>query len=186
MPLPEKVIEQLGREPSGTQGWAVGALLFSGGILFLALVIYAGLAFGYEPYVQSQLTAEQNKVSALNQSIPGSDQSQLIGYYSQIANLQILLQKHTNTTQLFSWLEKNTEANVHFQSLALAAANQMTVVGVGATEADINQQVAIFENAPEVSSVTVSNVTAPQIPGNGWTFDMVLVMNPSAMQGSSQ
>jgi len=186
MPLPEKVIEQLGREPSGTQGWAIGALLFSGGILFLAIIIYAGLAFGYEPYIQSQLNTEQNKVNALNQSIPGSDQSQLIGYYSQIANLQVLLQQHSGGTQLFSWLEKNTEANVHFQSFALTAGTQVTIVGVGATEADVNQQVAIFENAPEVTSVTVSNVTAPQTAGNGWTFDLSLIMNPSALQGSSQ
>jgi hypothetical protein len=186
MPLPEKVIEQLGREPSSTHGWAIGALLFSGGILFFAIAMYVGLAFGYEPYVQSQLTAEQNKVSALNQSIPGNDQSQLIGYYSQIANLQVLLQQHTAATKLFSWLEKNTEANIYFQSLSLTTGNQITLTGIGSTEADINQQVAIFENAPEVTLVNVSNVTAPQLLGNGWTFNIAIVMNSSVLQGSSQ
>lgn len=186
MPLPEKVIEQLGREPTGTQGWAVGALLFSGGILFLAIAIYVGLAFGYEPYIQSQLTAEQDKVSALNQSIPGNDQAQLVGYYSQIANLQSLLQKHTITKQLFSWFEKNTEANISYQSFVLSTGNQVALSGNGATEADINQQVAIFENAPEVSSVTVSSVAAPLSPGGAWSFSITLVMNPSVFQGSSQ
>jgi hypothetical protein len=57
---------------------------------------------------------------------------------------------------------------------------------VAASEADVNQQVAIFENSPEVSSVTVPNVTAPQLLGNGWTFSVTLIMNPSVFEASSQ
>ena len=186
MPLPEKVIEQLGREPSETQGWALGALFFSGGILFLAAAIYFGLTFGYEPYLQSQLTSAQNKVDALSNSVSASDQSQLIDYYSQIANLKTLLQNHTFPSQLFSWLEKDTEANVYYQSFVLASGNQLTLSGAASTEADINQQIAIFENDPEVSSVTVSNVNAPQLLGNKWTFSMILIVNPSMLLSSSQ
>jgi hypothetical protein len=186
MPLPEQVIEQLGREPtSGTQGWAVGALLFSGGIFFLSLVIYFGLTFGYEPYLQSQLSTTQNQVSALDNSISASDQSQLINFYSQITNLQTLLQSHVLTSQFFAWLEQNTEANVYYQSFALATGNQITLTGAANTEADVNQQVAIFENSPEVSSVGVSNVAAPQTPGGKWSFNTTLIMNPSVFLVSS-
>jgi len=187
MPLPEKVIEQLGRESSsGTQGWAVGALLFSGGILFLALAMYFGLAFGYTPYLQSQLTATQNQVSALGNSISMGDQTQLINFYSQISNLQTLLKNHVIISQLFSWLEDNTETNVYYGSFVLTAGNQITLTGVARTEADINQQIAIFENSPEISSVTVSNVTAPQVQGGTWIFSASLVMNPSVFSTSSQ
>jgi hypothetical protein len=184
MPLPEKVIEQLGREPTGTQGWAVGALLFSGGLFFLALLIYAGLAFGYEPYLQSQLQSEQNQMNALSQSIPGSDQAQLIDYYSQIANLQSLLQDHVDEVAFFSWLEKDTEANIYYQSFALTGGDRVSLAGMGLTEADVNQQIAIFENAPEVSAVTVSNVTAPETPGSGWGFSITLTIEPSALSSS--
>lgn len=186
MPLPEKVIEQLGREPSETQGWAIGAFLFSGGILFLFLVIYFGLTLGYAPYLQSQLTATQNKVSALDNSISTGDQSQLVNFYSQIANLQALLRNHTLSSQFFSWLEKNTEANVSYQSLAIVSGDQVTLSGMAKSEADINQQIAIFENSPEVSSVTVSNVAAPQLLGGGWSFSATLIMDPSVFLSSSQ
>ena len=187
MPLPEKVIEQLGREPStGTQGWAVGALLFSGGMLFLTLVIYFGLTLGYEPYLQSQLSSTTDKVNALDQSISTGDQAQLINFYSQIANLQALLKSHTLSSQLFSWLEANTEANVYYQSFALSSGDQVTLLGAASSEADINQQIAIFENSPQVSSVSVSNVSAPQLLGGGWTFNATLVMNPSVFLSSSQ
>ncbi len=187
MPLPEKVIEQLGRESSTqTQGWAVGALLFSGGMLFLALIIYFGLTLGYQPYIQSQLSGITDKVNALDQSISPSDQTQLINFYSQIANLQSLLKNHTLTSQFFSWLETNTEANVYYQAFTLTTGNQVTITGMAKTEADVNEQIAIFENSPEVSSVTVTSVSAPQLLGNNWTFNATLVMNPSVFLSSSQ
>jgi hypothetical protein len=186
MPLPEKVIEQLGQESPNTPGWALGVLFFSGGILFLIVAVYLGLTLGYEPYLQSQLTSVQNQVNTLGNSVSASDQSQLINFYSQIANLQTLLRQHTLSSQLFSWLEQNTEANVYYRSLALTEGNQVALSGVAQGEADVNQQVSIFENSPEVSSVTVSNVTAPSLLGSGWTFSITLIMNPSVFSASSK
>jgi hypothetical protein len=186
MPLPEKVIEQLGRETTETQGWAVGVLFFSGGILFLSLVIYLGLAFGYQPYLQSQLSSTKDQVSALQNSISTSDQTQLIDFYSQIANLQALLQNHALTSQLLTWLEKNTEVNVYYTSMNLTTGGHVLLQGIGASEADINQQLAIFENSPEVSSVAISTVDAPQLGSTGWGFNVLLVMNPSVFTSSSQ
>ncbi len=186
MPLPEKVIEQLGQESPKTQGWALGALFFSGGILFLTVAVYFGLTLGYEPYLQSQLASVQNQVNTLGSSVSASDQSQLIDFYSQIANLQTLLQQHALSSQFFSWLEQNTEANVSYRSLALTQGDQVALSGAASTEADINQQIAIFENSSEVSSVTVSNVTAPSLLGGGWTFSVTLIMNPSVFLASSQ
>lgn len=187
MPLPQKVVDQLGMEPaSGTPGFAPGALLFSGGLLFLAAIIYCGLAFGYEPYLQSQLSAAQNQVNALNQSISASDQSQLVDFYSQIANLQTLLANHLLPSQFFSWLEENTEANIYYQSFSLSAQDQVSLTAVAASEADVNQQIAIFENSPEVSSVSVSSVSAPQLAQEGWGFSVTLDMNPSVFAEQSQ
>jgi Tfp pilus assembly protein PilN len=179
MPLPEKVIEQLGRETTETQGWAASALFFSGGILFLALAVYFGLTFGYTPYLQSQLNTTRDQVNALENSISTGDQTQLIDFYSQIANLQSLLNAHVHTSQMLTWFEKNTEANVYYQSLSLTTGEHISLAGVAASEADINQQMAIFENSPDVSSVSISNVTAPQLAGSGWDFNVILVMNPS-------
>jgi len=56
MPLPDKVIEQLGREPPKTPGWSFGIVMFSGTILFIAVFIYFGLTLGYEPYLQLQIS----------------------------------------------------------------------------------------------------------------------------------
>ncbi len=186
MPLPEQVIEQLGQETPKTQGWALGALFFSSGILFFTIAIYFGLTLGYQPYLKSQLISVQNQVSTLDNSISASDQSQLINFYSQIANLQTLLQQHTFSSQFFSWLEKNTEANVYYRSLAITQGGQIALSGTALTEADVNQQVAILENSPEVTAVTISSVTAPSLLGGGWTFGLTLIMNPSVFLASGQ
>ena len=185
MPLPQKVIEQLGHETTETQGWATDALFFSGGILFLAIVIYLGLSFGYAPYLQSQLKTTQDNVSALNNSISTGDQTQLVNFYSQIANLQALLQGHEVSSQLFTWLEKNTEANVYYQSMNLTSGYRVTLTAVALSEADVNQQIAIFENSPDVSSVAVSNVSAPQLPGGVWDFNATLVLQSSVFIATS-
>jgi hypothetical protein len=96
------------------------------------------------------------------------------------------LQQHTLSSQFFSWLEQNTEANIYYRSLALTQGDQVALSGTAASEADVNQQVAIFENSPEVSSVTVSDVTAPSLLGGGWIFSVTLIMNPSVFSASSQ
>jgi hypothetical protein len=189
MPLPDKVIEQLGKEPPKTPGWAFGALFFSGGILFLAVLIYAGLTYGYEPYLQNQVDTEQAKVDALSQSVSQSQQTQLIDFYSQISNLQALVQNHVLSSQFFTWLQNNTEANVYYQSFSLANGGTVTMTGAAVSEADINQQIAIFEspqNASNVSSVTVSSVTAPQLPGGYYTFSVALTMNPSVFLATTK
>lgn len=180
MPLPEKVIEQLGKETSNTPGWAFGALFFSGGILFLAVAIYAGLTYGYEPYLQSQLINTQNQVGTLSNSISPTDQTELINFYSQISNLQTLLQNHVIATQFFTWLENNTEANVYYQSFSFTTGNSVTLEASAATEADVNQQISIFENSPEVLSVSVPAVSAPTTgQKGGWSFNVTLTMAPA-------
>jgi hypothetical protein len=117
--------------------------------------------------------------------ISPSDQSQVINFYSQISNLKTLLASHQQTSQLFAWLEKNTEANVSYQSFDFSAGNRITLKGDAVTEADINQQLAIFENAPEVASVAVSNVSNVQ-SGSGYQFTIVLTVNPSIFSPSTQ
>lgn len=186
MPLPQNVIAQLGRESSeGTQGWATGALLFSGGILALALVIYFGLTFGYEPYLQNQLAATRTSVKATEGSVTSGEQSQLIDFYSQIANLKTLLQNHVLSSKLLTWLEKNTEANVSYQSFTLTSGDHVTLAASARSEADVNQQIAIFESSPEVAAVAISGITAPILPGQPWTFNVSLSMNPSVVAQSA-
>jgi Tfp pilus assembly protein PilN len=179
MPLPQQVIEQLNREPETPQGWAAGAVLFSVGILVLLAVIYFGMKFGYEPYLTNQVSQAQNQAIKAGQSISVGDEQQIISFYSQIANLKAALANHVYSSQFLVWLENNTEANVYYQSLDLSSGTRVSIKGIAATEADVNQQIAIFESSSKVTSVVVSSIAAAQSPAKGLEFDVTLTMNPS-------
>jgi hypothetical protein len=183
MPLPQQVIEQLGREPETSQGWATGAVLFAGGVFLLVAVMYGGIKFAYEPYVNNQILQAKNKIANVDQSVSVNDEQQIVDFYSQIANLNTALTKHVYVSTFFGWLEKNTEANVYYQNLDLSSGDRVGIKGIAKTEADVNQQIAIFEASPQVTSVVISNVSTAQ-GGAGFEFDGTLIMDQSAFSST--
>lgn len=180
MALPQQVIDRLSRENPETPGWSLGLLTFSAGILFIALVIYFGLTFGYEPYLASQIDQLNGQVSTLAKSISPDDQAKFVALYSEIVNLKSTLGSHVFFSHFLSWLEANTEANVYYTNLSFSSGRQITLAGVGATEADVNQQVAIFEAAPAVAAVNLSSVTLTPTTGT-WRFNVMLTMDPAVL-----
>ncbi len=177
MPLPQKVLDTLSREPPQTPGWSVSLLSFSGGLLFIVLAIYFGLAYGYEPYVQAQVDALNTKLNMVANSISPAQAAQLATFYSQITNLKDVLASRTELSQLFSWLEKNTEANVYYSSLQFSGGSKISLQGSAVSEADVNEQAAIFESSPQVSSVNLSTVSFDD-NGKVWKFSVTLDMKP--------
>lgn len=184
MALPQQVIDRLTRESPETPGWSWGILTFSGGILAVALAIYAGLAFGYEPYLDSQIAQVNTQIAALAKSISPDDQARFASFYSEVANVKATLGNHVTFSRFLSWLEENTEANVYYTHFAFSGGNQIVLSGSAKSEADVNQQVAIFEAAPEVKAVNLSSVTLSATNGE-WQFNAVLTMDPSQVLRSS-
>jgi hypothetical protein len=178
MPLPQQVINQLGQEPPKTPGWSSGILFFTGALLVIVVGIYLGLVFIYEPHLNAELAAVQGQVSTLSQSISSGDQANLISFYSQTENLQSLLQNHVTFSVFLSWLEENTEANISYSQFSFSSGNEINLTGTGKTEADVAQQIAIFEASPVVQSVSVSSITATGASGL-WDFSAVLLVNPA-------
>jgi len=183
MPLPQKVIEQLGREPPKTPGWSGQLLMFSSTIFLLSLVIYFGITFGYKAYLSSDLKKAEDEKQQLSQQVPVEEQAKIVSFYSQVVNLQSVLSAHVYSSQLFDWLEKNTQANVYFNRFTLGIANnQMTLGGVGKTMDDVNQQFVIFQSRPEIKRMNVTNVSF----GAGlWQFDASLFFEPGYFRRSS-
>ncbi|HVM76731.1 MAG TPA: hypothetical protein VMU07_01090 [Candidatus Paceibacterota bacterium] len=177
MALPESVVQQLGREAPQTPGWSLGIISFGGGILFIAVFLWAGLAYGYKPYLDSQASAVQGQIASVEKSVSLDDQTSLIGFYSQLSNLRTLLRKHTLTSNVFPWIETHTEPNVFYSSFNLASDDSLNLTALAKTEADANQQIAIFESSPDVQTLTVTGVNFQ--PSGYWQFTAKLVLNPS-------
>ncbi len=184
MPLPQQVINQLSREPAETPGWSFGVIFFSAILLAIVVVVYCFLVFVYGPYLNAALTSVQGKIAALDQSIASGDETQLVNFYSQVVNLQYVLANHIVFSRFFDWLAANTEAIVHYTQFSFSSGNQVTLSAIAATEADVNQQIAIFESSPVVQKMVVSNVEVANAAGS-WTFSVSLSMDPSVLTASS-
>jgi hypothetical protein len=167
----------------------MGAIVFSGGVLLFVALLYAGIAFGYVPYVNAQISSANSQLSTVNASISSAQEQQIIDFYSQITNLHTILAHHTSMTQFLSWLEKNTEANVYYESLGVSGGNQVTLRGIAKSEADINQQVAIFESSSEVANTVVSSISPATQAGTAaagsLSFNVTLTMQPSVFSPST-
>lgn len=184
MALPQQVVEQLNQGSRRTPGWSSGILLFSGSILFIVLFIYAGLRLGYEPYLNAQLSSVEGQVQKVGQSVSAADEARLITFYSQINNIQSLIQGHVFFSQFLTWLERTTEANVYYTSMFFTSGNQITLTGVARTSADVAEQIAALEASPQVSSVALSD-SALASSGTSWNFNVILTMRPSVFLWTS-
>ena len=176
MALPQQVLDTLSREPPKTPGWSVGLLSFAGGLLFVVLAIYFGLLYGYKPQLQKSLDQLTTNMDTAVEAIPASDENTLVSLYSQIVNIKEALAGRTTLSGFLEWLGKNTEANVYYTNFSFSSGGRVALQGVATTEADVNQQAAVFEAAPEVKSVNVSSVSLDQATGR-WNFSISIVMN---------
>ncbi|MDO8536843.1 MAG: hypothetical protein Q7R94_01195 [bacterium] len=185
MALPQKVIEQLGREPPKTPGWSGQLLMFSSTVLFISLLIYFGVAFGYQPYLESQVQKLNTQIQTFGQQIPLEKQAEIIKFYSQIANLKTILANHIISSPIFEWLEKNTQTNVYFTNATLNTSNnQLTLSGAAKTIDDVNQELAIFQSQPEVVKFSVGTIS---FTNSLWRFELALSLDPKyfSKSGSS-
>lgn len=173
MALPQKVIDQLGREPPKTPGWSSQLLMFSSTVFFITLIIYFGLTYGYRPYLDSQTKHLQDQLQAFSQKIPVDKQTELIQFHSQLANLKTILAAHNAVPPLFDWLEKNTEVNIYFtRANFTAATSQLSLSGVAKTMDDIDQQLVVFQNAPDIQRFAVSTVS---FVNGAWQFEASVI-----------
>jgi len=177
MALPTQEIEKLAKSPSESQGSYRQLLMLAGTLLFISVVLYAGLTFGYAPYIENQIVSVGEKSRALDEKVPKEKQDQLIAFYSQISNLSTLLGKHPNTIKIFGWLEANTQPNIYFSKLSFNLSTyQLSLIGVGKTPLDIAEQINIFEKTSEVSRVNFNNITS--MTGGNWQFNVSIFLDP--------
>lgn len=177
MALPTQEIEKLAKSQTGEQGSYRQLLMLAGTLLFISVVLYLGLTFGYSPYVESQIVSVAEQSRALDAKVPKEKQDQLIAFYSQISNLSTLLNKHPNTVKIFGWLEANTQPNIYFSKLSFNLATyQLSLIGVGKTPLDIAEQVNIFEKTSEASRVNFNNIIS--MTGGGWQFNLSIFLDP--------
>lgn len=170
MPLPQKVVEQLGREPPKTPGWSGKLLMFSGTIIFVTLSVYFGLSFGYTPYLKAEIAKINKDIEQFGQQVPVGDQLKLVSFYSQLGNIKSLLSSQIIGLRAFDWIEKNTQVNTYIKSLSVnLAGSQMSYGASAITMDDALQQMAWFQNKKEITKVGIGGISLSE---DQWQFSV--------------
>ncbi|MEK7507926.1 MAG: hypothetical protein AAB602_02480 [Patescibacteria group bacterium] len=175
MPLPQKVVEQLGREPPRTPGWSGKLLMFSGTIFFVVLSVYLGLAFGYTPYLKAQIAKINKDIDQFGQQVSSGDQLKLVNFYSQLGNIKSLLASQIIGLRAFDWIEKNTQVNSYIKNLTVNfTVGQMSYNVSTITMDDALQQVSWLENKPEIEKLGIGGISSS---GSEWQFSVQLSLD---------
>jgi len=181
MALPTQEIEKIVRGPAAAQGTYKQLLVLSGSLLVISFVLYFGLTLGYEPYLQGQVANFDSQIQQFAKQVPAEDQAKLVSFYSQLVNLKTLLNRHPSTLNLFTWLEKNTQANTYFTKFSFNGTTyQFSLAGVSKTTDDVAMQAAILESQPEVLRMNLNNLS-PAEGGSGWQFNINVFVSPKAL-----
>ncbi|MDP3052933.1 MAG: hypothetical protein Q8N22_03220 [bacterium] len=161
-------------------GWPWRLLLFSIVLLVLFLFIYFGILWGYQPYLNSQKQSLDKKINQIGGTISETDRTNFVNFYSQLVNLQSLLGSHVKGSNIYNFLEANTNDGVYYDGAELSVADHLIRLdGVAKTYDNLFQQLSVFEQAPNVSRVILGQAQAAD---KGIRFSFQIIFKPELLK----
>ena len=155
-------------------------LVFSFAILGLTLVSYFGIIFGYEPYLNSQISETNAQIKESEKIINNEQQKNLTDIYSQLTNIRGLLNSHVITSTLFDELEKSTYPQIYYTNLILSLSEKkIELRGVSQDYTTLVKQLNFFKASQLFGNVLLDN--AKSIDG-GITFSIRVVLSPDKLK----
>jgi len=152
----------------------------------LALLIYAGVQFGYVTYLNSEIKKVDSQFAQLSQTLDDGEQEALLSFYSQLYNIRSLSGGHLYPSRFFDFIERITYASVRFINVQLnVAGGEARIEGVASDFETLTDQIALMEAAPEVSSVALESSKRRDIrDGGGVYFSMKVLFSKTFFVGS--
>ncbi len=144
------VVSKFGPEQKQA-GWPWRLLIFSILLLGLAALSYGGLAFGYIPYIGSQIADINDKLTRLEREVDPDTQNRFLDFYSQILGVQQLLDSHLKQSQFLKLLENATNKKVRYARMKInAALSQVELEGSADSYEHLAQQLESFRQTPGI------------------------------------
>jgi hypothetical protein len=135
-------------------GWPWRLLVFVVIIFGVTVATYLGMTLGYKPYLDSQIKTLDAKITNLNQAVDEEQQKNLVGLYSQLVNIQSLLNSHPVASKFFDFLEKNTHQQIYYTALNLSLTEKSAKLeGIAVNYIILAQQLELFRKIPEIEKV---------------------------------
>ncbi len=141
--------------PSG----APRRLLFFALAAFLSsLFVYWSISIGYAGYLDRSLQSLRGEVDTLSLQVTLDQQESLISLYSQVNNINELLESHVYVANIFPILENNTHSQVSYITMdVLVPDRRVAISGIAASYDALVSQLAIFEMEPKIERVVLES-----------------------------
>ena len=176
MEYPRTLIEEQLQRPEDIEvGWPWRFLIFTIFIFGLVLVIFLGIKFGYEPYLDKKAQALDTQINVLNQSLNQGQVDNFIKFYSQVSNFKTLLNQHVFGSNVLKFLEENTLKTLNYTAFGLDVARQeIKISGIAPNYEALSQQLEIFRQSNLVKDISFKN--SSNNDQGGINFEVVLIL----------
>lgn len=160
--------------------WPWRIFTFSLVFFSLSIVFYLGLRLGYRAFLDAQINEKDLEIAALAESVPVEEQEALIKFYSQLANLQEILNQHVIVSKIFPVLEKYTNKKVFYNGLGLnSKTRELTLDSVADSYEILAQQLEAFKQAPEVERLVIND---SGVKDNKVNFQLLLTLKEQVLK----
>jgi hypothetical protein len=134
--------------------------IFSLTLFVFSLFIFFGLKFGYAAYINQRAEDLDRKIEDLARQVSQEDQQSFIRFYSQLLNLEKVLNRHGFAANVFSFLEKNTLSEVYYNEAEFSSFDSsLNLTGIAASSEVLVGQLSLFDNREEVSRVNLNQMS---------------------------
>ncbi len=150
-------------------------IVFYAASLMLVIAIFCYCIFAIKIYFQNQsLAAMDEKIALYGTQEQKATEQAVMDYKKKIDDFAIILDKHTITSNVFAFIEKNTLPNIWFSNFDMSSTiNEIRLSGEADTAETLSRQVKLFEDSKEyVRNISVLNT---QIGASGkivFTLDL--------------
>ncbi len=179
--LPKNLKEQFRPEklPSGMP-WRL--FIFIALFTLAVALVYAGLSFGYRPYLESRISEVDQQISQLGAAISKQDQENFVRFYSQLINFNKILEKHPLPSKIFLLLEQATNKKVAYTNVDLRVGEKkLTLEGIAASYTTLAEQLASYDQSPAVAS-SLLNQSQYSDTDNAVRFKVTLMLKDGVLK----
>lgn len=148
-------------------------------IFGLTIVIYAGMQFGYIPYLSSQIDKVDSQFTQLSKSFNDQQQKDFLNFYSQLYNIKSLSGNHAYPSKVFDFIETSLYPSVKLTNLQVTVSTgEIRLEGNISDYDSLSNQLAVFKSNSNVASMSLdSSRKVDPKDGGGIFFSIKLNMN---------
>lgn len=157
-------------------GWPWQLFLIALVVFLVLILLYFGLAFGYQPFLEREINQIKSEIYDLGLEVPSEQRRNLINFYSQLVNLAEILQNHTVASEALTFLEENILPEVAINSLGVEVDEKTLVLdAVAESYGNLIEQMVIFERSPLVERASLES---SHLSGDLVRFRVNLTLKP--------